>query len=196
MSELDNTAPPRGATDTRALRQVYGRFPTGAMRAARGGFPVDVVDLAEVNLSLFDEPNHPMTGTYVHKHAKAWSDRVARANAWVLVTPEYDNGYLAVLKNALDHLSRGRAHKAVVPVLRRCLSRSARRPAGQAGRHHAAHGPGHDAVSISFVAQRPDESRTFQGDEITDSSAKKMLDELLLVGTPLISLQAAPNPPH
>ncbi|WP_211265792.1 hypothetical protein [Actinacidiphila oryziradicis] len=50
-----------------------------------------------------------------------------------------------------------------------------------------------DGVSVPFVGQRLDWSGTFQSDEITDAAAKKALDELLMVGTPLIPLQA-PTP--
>ena len=36
--------------------------------------------------------------------AETWSENVARADGYVIVTPEYNHGYPAVLKNALDHL--------------------------------------------------------------------------------------------
>lgn len=161
---------------------------------AHGGFVVDVVDLAEVDLPLFDEPNHPMTGTYVHEHTRAWSARVARANAFVLVTPEYNNGYPAVLKNALDYLNREWNYKAVGFVSYGGVS------AGLRAVHQLKQVvtalrmvPVTDAVSIPFIPQRLDDSRVFRSDEITDSAAKKMLDELLHVGAPLIPLQSTPS---
>src|SRR5436305_13011210 len=36
--------------------------------------------------------------------ALEWSEQVARADGYVLVTPEHNHGYPAPLKNALDHL--------------------------------------------------------------------------------------------
>ncbi|MGX4688013.1 NADPH-dependent FMN reductase [Streptomyces sp. JNUCC 63] len=158
---------------------------------AHGGFDVDVVDLAEVGLPLFDEPNHPMTGNYVHEYTKAWSARVAKAQAFVLVTPEYNHGYPAVLKNALDHLSREWAYKAVGFVSYGGVS-AGLRAVQQLKQVVTAlrMTPVTDAVSIPFVAQRRDESGAFVGDEVTDAAAKKMLDELLLVGTRLIPLQS------
>jgi NAD(P)H-dependent FMN reductase len=43
----------------------------------------------------------------------AWSDKVSTADGYVLVTPEYNHGYPAVLKNALDHVVRQWRHKPV-----------------------------------------------------------------------------------
>ena len=71
---------------------------------AHGGFEVEVVDLAEVNLPLFDEPNHPRLGQYTHEATRRWSATVARADAFVFVMPEYNHSFNAALKNALDHL--------------------------------------------------------------------------------------------
>jgi NAD(P)H-dependent FMN reductase len=84
-----------------------------AVAREHGGFDVELVDLAAVNLPVFDEPNHPMLATYVHEHTKAWSATVARADAFVFVMPEYNHSFNAALKNALDYLNREWAYKAV-----------------------------------------------------------------------------------
>ncbi|HVU14702.1 MAG TPA: NAD(P)H-dependent oxidoreductase, partial [Phototrophicaceae bacterium] len=55
-----------------------------------GKFEIETVDLAEINLPLFDEPNHPRFQKYEHDHTKAWSEIVSRADAFVFVTPEYN----------------------------------------------------------------------------------------------------------
>lgn len=65
---------------------------------------IDVADLAEIGLPLLDEPEHPSGGVYVHEHTRRWSARVAAADAFVVVTPEYNYGMPAALKNALDFL--------------------------------------------------------------------------------------------
>lgn len=80
---------------------------------AHGGFEIDVVDLAELDLPLFDEPHHPRLRQYVHDHTKAWSARVDAADAVVLVTPEYNHSFPAALKNALDFLHQEWQHKPV-----------------------------------------------------------------------------------
>ncbi len=76
-------------------------------------FDVELVDLAEVGLPLLDEPNHPRLRQYVHQHTKDWSATVDRADAFVIVTPEYNYGYSAVTKNALDYLCHEWGDKAV-----------------------------------------------------------------------------------
>ena len=40
--------------------------------------------------------------SYTHAEGKAWAQRVEQAEAVIIVTPEYNHGYPAVLKNALD----------------------------------------------------------------------------------------------
>lgn len=81
-----------------------------------GGFQIEVIDLAEVNLPFFDEPKHPRLGEYVHDHTKAWSATISRGDAYVFVTPEYNYGFNAVLKNALDYLSAEWAFKPALIV--------------------------------------------------------------------------------
>lgn len=69
-----------------------------------GGFEVEWVDLAEVNLPLLDEPNHPRFRNYTKPHTVGWSTRIDRADAFVIVTPEYNYGSPPALVNALDYL--------------------------------------------------------------------------------------------
>jgi NAD(P)H-dependent FMN reductase len=83
------------------------------LEADRRGCVLDVADLAEIALPFLDEPEHPSAGNYVHDHTRAWSDRVAAADAFVVVTPEYNYGMPAVLKNALDFLYHEWAWKPV-----------------------------------------------------------------------------------
>ena len=50
---------------------------------AHAGFDVDLVDLAEVDLPLMNEPNHPRLSTYTMQHTLDWSARVDAADAFV-----------------------------------------------------------------------------------------------------------------
>lgn len=65
---------------------------------------IDLIDLAEVGLPFYDEPKPAAAGEPVHEHTKAWGRRVEPLDAVVIVTPEYNAGYPAVLKNAIDFL--------------------------------------------------------------------------------------------
>lgn len=69
-----------------------------------GAFDPVLVDLASINLPLFNEPEHPMRRRYVHEHTKIWSKSVNSADAFVFVTPEYNYGPPPSLLNAFDYL--------------------------------------------------------------------------------------------
>ena len=69
-----------------------------------------LVDLREVALPFFDAPAPPASGAIVPQ-AEQWAAQVERADGFLFVTPEYNHGYPAVLKNAIDHLYHPWVHK-------------------------------------------------------------------------------------
>ena len=156
-----------------------------------GRFDLERVDLAEVNLPLFDEPNHPSLGKYVHEHTKAWSAIVSRADAYVFVTPEYDFSAPASLTNALQYLVNEWAYKTVGFVSYGGVS------AGTRGVQLTKQlvtclrmMPILDAVAIPFFAQHIDKaSGQFSPGEVQDKAAAAMLDELMKWSTALAPLR-------
>jgi NAD(P)H-dependent FMN reductase len=72
----------------------------------------ELVDLRAYNLPLLDEPIPPSQGKYTHSHTKSWAAKVASLDAFVFVTPEYNHGTSAALKNALDFLYKEWNNKA------------------------------------------------------------------------------------
>ncbi|MFG1946295.1 GNAT family N-acetyltransferase [Nonomuraea sp. NPDC048826] len=84
-----------------------------AGRAAELGVELVPVSLAELNLPFLDEEEHPSSGLYRHGHTKRWSAIVEAADGFIAVTPEYNYGMPATLKNALDYLSREWAWKPI-----------------------------------------------------------------------------------
>ncbi|MFT0848180.1 NADPH-dependent FMN reductase [Actinomycetaceae bacterium L2_0104] len=72
---------------------------------ADGRFDVDFVDLAELDLPLMDEPNHPRLRKYTKQHTIEWSERVEAADGFILAFPEYNYSYAPAIKNALDYLN-------------------------------------------------------------------------------------------
>ncbi|WP_324652560.1 NAD(P)H-dependent oxidoreductase [Georgenia sp. H159] len=84
-----------------------------ACLGANRAFVIDRIDLRDVGLPLFDEPDLPRYGRYQHEHTQRWSERIAAADAFVIVSPEYNRGYSALLKNALDYLVHEWAFKPV-----------------------------------------------------------------------------------
>jgi NAD(P)H-dependent FMN reductase len=73
-----------------------------ALASERGGAEFELVDLADVGLPLLDEPKPPGAGQYTKEHTKRWAATVDSFDAFVFVTPEYNHGIPAALKNALD----------------------------------------------------------------------------------------------
>ncbi len=145
-----------------------------------GGFDVQVTDLAELNLPMFDEPNHPRLQNYVHQHTKDWSAQVAGSDAFIFVTPEYNYGFNAATKNAIDYLHSEWAHKAAGIVSYGGVAAGTR--AAQMLKQVLTAlriVPVTDSVNIPFVAQFLDEDRRLKPNEIMEQAATAMLDELV-----------------
>src|SRR6476659_384141 len=64
----------------------------------------ELVDIADFNLPLLDEPVPPSQGKYSKPHTKAWAAKVESFDGYVFVTPEYNHGTSGALKNAIDFL--------------------------------------------------------------------------------------------
>jgi NAD(P)H-dependent FMN reductase len=64
----------------------------------------ELLDLAEVNLPLLDEPLQASLEQYEHEHTRQWSRTVSSYSGFLFVFPQYNWGYPAALKNALDFL--------------------------------------------------------------------------------------------
>jgi NAD(P)H-dependent FMN reductase len=79
---------------------------------ARPELEVTIIDLAEINLPLYDEPAPAAMGQYTKEHTKRWSAIVDEADAFIFVTAEYNHSIPAVLKNAIDFLANEWANKA------------------------------------------------------------------------------------
>ena len=158
--------------------------------AAHGGFELDVADLAELNLPLMDEPHHPRLRKYVHRHTREWSARVEAADAFVFVMPEYNFGFTAPLKNAIDYLHSEWAYKPVgfvsyggvaagtraVQMLKPVLTTLKLWPLTE-------------AVAIPYFHQLIDEHGVVQASEGMESAATAMLNELAKVTTALQPLR-------
>jgi len=156
-----------------------------------GAFELDVVDLAELALPFMDEPNHPRLRQYTQQHTKDWSARVDAADAFALVIPEYNYGFNAPIKNAIDFLHAEWQHKPVGFVSY----------GGVAAGTRAAQMlklvvttlrmvPIFEAVSIPFVAQLIGEDGELRANAIMEQAAAAMLAELARVEAALRPLRA------
>lgn len=71
-------------------------------------YTLHLVDIKDFELPLFDEPVIPAQITdpsgYAHEHTRRWSREISQYAGYIFVTPQYNWGYPAALKNALDYL--------------------------------------------------------------------------------------------
>lgn len=158
---------------------------------AHGQFDVELVDLADFKLPLYDEPVHPRMQQYAHDHTKRWSASVSRADAYVFVTPEYNYSAPPSLLNALDFVYKEWNEK----------------PCGFVGYGGVSGGlravqsvkpqvttlkmmPMVEGVAIPMVAKHIRENGEFASNELIDASATTLLDELLRWATALKTLRA------
>jgi NAD(P)H-dependent FMN reductase len=63
-----------------------------------------MLDLAELRLPLLDEALPPASGVRTEPHTIAWAERIEALDGVVFITPDYNSGYPAALKNAIDYL--------------------------------------------------------------------------------------------
>jgi NAD(P)H-dependent FMN reductase len=147
-----------------------------------GGFALELVDLAVLELPLLDEPHHPRLQKYTKQHTQAWSATVGAADAFALVTAEYNYGYPAALKNAIDYLHHEWLYKPVgfvsyggvaagtraVQQLKQVVTALRMMPVGA-------------SVNIPFVTQFLDHEGVINGNDVMNQAASDMLDELIEV---------------
>ncbi|MBI2589225.1 NAD(P)H-dependent oxidoreductase [Candidatus Saccharibacteria bacterium] len=71
------------------------------------GTKVDLVDLKDYPMPLFDEPKSPRYNPERKPSVvvQKWMDKIAEGEAYVFVTPEYNHSIPGVLKNALDYIT-------------------------------------------------------------------------------------------
>ena len=69
---------------------------------------IDLIDLKEYNLPIFDEPGIPnrikSPEDYEHEHTRVWARHIASYDAFVFLSAQRNWGIPAELKNAIDYL--------------------------------------------------------------------------------------------
>lgn len=75
--------------------------------ATRSDVEYDLLDLRDFPLPFFDDALAPARRAGLppaDPAVAAWAEAIDRADAFIIITAEYNHGYTAVLKNAIDHL--------------------------------------------------------------------------------------------
>ena len=85
----------------------------------RDALDIELVDLRDYPLPFFEEAAPPgLQGkdNYPKPAVMKWRAKVVDGDGFIICTPEYNHGYLAVLKNALDYVYFAWSRKAVAFV--------------------------------------------------------------------------------
>jgi NAD(P)H-dependent FMN reductase len=163
----------------------------GRLAATDPFWQVDPVDLAELDLPFLDEPEHPRLRHYRHDHTKAWSRRVDAADAFLVVTPEYNYSAAPALINAFDFLWHEWSYKPMAFVSYGGASGGTRsvqmtKQVVTALRMM----PIPEGVSIPFFARYIGEDGSFSPEEGIIASATPMFSELRKWALALNTLRA------
>jgi NAD(P)H-dependent FMN reductase len=70
---------------------------------------IEVLDLRDYNLPLFDlafSPSFMQGSDYGNEAINTWSQKIKEADAYIVITPEYNHAPSAVVKNAFDLVSK------------------------------------------------------------------------------------------
>jgi NAD(P)H-dependent FMN reductase len=84
----------------------------------RSDLDVELLDLSDYPLPFFEEAMPPglAKDQYENPIVVKWRDKIREADGFIICSPEYNHGYPAVLKNALDYTYFSWARKAVAFV--------------------------------------------------------------------------------
>ena len=84
----------------------------------RPDLDVELLDLREYPLPFFEEGLPPAAAkdSYANPQVVKWREKIKEADGFIICSPEYNHGYPAVLKNALDYTYASWARKAVAFV--------------------------------------------------------------------------------
>ncbi|TAL79836.1 MAG: NADPH-dependent oxidoreductase [Burkholderiaceae bacterium] len=155
-----------------------------------GKFETSLVDLAEFNLPLYNEPNHPAKHNYVYDHTKKWAASVDSADAYVFVTPEYNYNPTPAFVNALNYVYKEWNYKPCGFVSYGGVSGGLR--AVQVEKLLVTTlkmMPMVEGVSAPMVATLLDENGKFKSNELINASAETMLNELYKWTGPLKAMR-------
>lgn len=115
------------AADTLSIKIIVGSTRQGrfsdkpaawmaGLARKRPELEVEILDLRDYPLPFYDDSTPPSMikdGAYANAEVKRFAQKIAEADAFIIVTPEYNRGPSAVLKNALDSASREWNNKPV-----------------------------------------------------------------------------------
>lgn len=93
-----------GSTRPQRMSEAVGKWIAGAAKK-KDGVAVELLDLRDYPMPFYDEAATPKTvaGNFANEAARRWVKKIGEGDGYIIVAPEYNHGYTAVLKNALDY---------------------------------------------------------------------------------------------
>ncbi len=137
-----------------------------------------VVDLRDWMFPYYDRPRPASTGEY-DDEGRRWAEVIGPADGFVIVTPEYNYGYPAILKSALDAVYREWNRKPVAFVSYGGWSAGTR--AVQQLRQVAIElqmAPIRASVAIQFAQRQFDADGILQNPDLLNRAAATLFDDL------------------
>jgi len=146
--------------------------------SARGDLSVELIDLNDWNLPMFDLAKPPIMGNYANPLQQRWAKKIKAADGYVFISPEYNHSFPSALKNAIDYLYAEWGRKPAtfigygptgairsIEQLRLVLLELNMAPLGK-------------ALHLMRVHEKMEDNR-FLGDEQDAANLNHVLDELL-----------------
>ncbi|HLJ67673.1 MAG TPA: NAD(P)H-dependent oxidoreductase [Chloroflexota bacterium] len=162
---------------------------------ARSDSTAELADLRSWPFAYYDraKPASLTTPEDYEEPIRSWSELVRKADGFVVITPEYNHGYPAVLKSALDALYAEWVRKPVAFVSYGGWSGGVR--AVEQLRLVAIElqmAPVRGSVVLQFAPRLFDENGRMQNAEFFEASATRMLDDLVWWTLALKAARTAP----
>lgn len=155
-----------------------------------GKFEVEIVDLADFDLPVFNEPNHPRMQKYESEATRKWAASVDSADAFLFLTPEYDYFPPASLINAIQYLAIEWGYKPAGIVSYAFVSgglRAAQELRTLLGNLNAHALP--QVVPVPFFPKFISEDGAFTANDEMNAGATALLDELYKWAGPLADMR-------
>lgn len=158
-------------------------------------FHVDFADLGQMDLGLSLSANHPRSGKY-EGGVRELADKLEAVDVFMIITPEHNHGYPAILKHAIDSIYAEWIAKAGAIISYGGASAGLR--AAEQIRQVMAELRTHitrNGIALSGAFQKIDESGTWIGNKNMAPAFKSVADELYWWGSALKTARlAAPYP--
>jgi NAD(P)H-dependent FMN reductase len=143
---------------------------------------VELLDLKDYPLPFYNESDSPegLEDNYSNELAKKWVAKIREKDAFILITPEYNHGTSAVLKNALDWVYYEWNKKPVAFVSYSPNAAGGIRAVEQLRQTtiELQMAPMHNAIHINYVLDTIDEDGNLLKGHFNERLVK-LLDELL-----------------